>query len=147
MDITAQPSVSSISGAHSTSPGTVEMSPGGVARNVAEAAHLALKTLSSASEFEAKRPLLISPIGQDAFATVLTLETEVRGMRTDGLINFSSAARTAVCNMFLDSKGDLQMGVADMGIISDIDAGLEKVSSLMDVPSEGALTNLREFRS
>jgi sugar/nucleoside kinase (ribokinase family) len=104
------------------------MSPGGVARNMAEAAHLVLKALTSTSAFESKRPLLISPIGRDMFAAVLNLETESRGMRTDGLINFSPSVKTAVCNMFLDSKGDLQMGIADMRIISDIDTSLEKVS-------------------
>ncbi|CAE6382552.1 unnamed protein product [Rhizoctonia solani] len=128
MDITAQPAASSVPGTHSTSPGIVRMSPGGVARNVAEAAHRVLKVLSPASEFEAKRPLLISPVGHDAFATALTFETESRGMRTDGLLKFSSpSVRTAVCNMFLDAKGDLQMGVADMGNITEIETGLAKV--------------------
>ncbi|CAE6468588.1 unnamed protein product [Rhizoctonia solani] len=128
MDITSQPTVSSISGTHSTSPGIVRMSPGGVARNVAEAAHRVLKVLSPPSEFESRRPLLISPVGQDAFATALTFETESRGMRTDGFLQFSSpSVRTAVCNMFLDAKGDLQMGVADMGSIAEIETGLSKV--------------------
>lgn len=127
MDITAQPDISPVSGTHSTSPGTVRMTPGGVARNVAEAAHLVLKSLTPAADFQSKRPLLISPIGRDAFAAVLNLETKSRGMRADGLINFSPA-RTAVCNMYLDSKGDLQTGVADMRIISDIDSGVDQVS-------------------
>ncbi|EUC65370.1 indigoidine synthase A family protein [Rhizoctonia solani AG-3 Rhs1AP] len=128
MDITAQPTISHIPGTHSTSPGIVRMSPGGVARNVTEAAHRVLKVLSPASEFEAKRPLLISPVGQDTFATALTFETESRGMRVDGLLKFSSpSVRTAVCNMFLDAKGDLQMGVADMGSMAEIETGLTKV--------------------
>lgn len=129
MDITARPDVSSVSAAHSTSPGTVHMSPGGVARNVAEATHRVLLVLSTGAASQLNKPLLISPVGEDAFAAVLALETESRGMRTDGLLKrLSSVDRTAVCNMFLDSKGDLQTGVADMGIISKIDIGLEKVS-------------------
>ncbi|KAF8760898.1 Indigoidine synthase A protein [Rhizoctonia solani] len=128
MDITAQPSVSSISGTHSTSPGVVHMSPGGVARNVAEAAHRVLQVLLPASKFDSERPLLISPVGQDAFATALTYETESRGMRSDGLLRFSSpSVRTSVCNMFLDAKGDLQMGVADFNSITGIEGGLNKV--------------------
>lgn len=128
MDITARPVVSSLSAAHSTSPGTVHMSPGGVARNVAEAAHRVLQVLSTGAASQLNKPLLISPVGEDAFAAVLALETESRGMRTDGLLKrLSSVDRTAVCNMFLDSRGDLQTGVADMGIISKIDIGLEKL--------------------
>ncbi|CAE6424026.1 unnamed protein product [Rhizoctonia solani] len=128
MDITAQPAVSSISGVHSTSPGIVHMSPGGVARNVAEAAHRVLQVLLPTPKFESEKPLLISPVGQDAFATALAFETESRGMRSDGLLKFSSpSVRTSVCNMFLDAKGDLQMGVADFGNITGIKGGLNKV--------------------
>ncbi|KAF8605153.1 hypothetical protein BDV93DRAFT_74752 [Ceratobasidium sp. AG-I] len=128
MDITARPDVSSVAATHSTSPGSVHMSPGGVARNVAEAAHRVLQVLSTGDAFESNKPLLISPVGEDAFATVLALETEARGMRSDGLLkHLSSVDRTAVCNMFLDSQGDLQTGVADMGITSNIDLGLEKL--------------------
>ncbi|CAE6419598.1 unnamed protein product [Rhizoctonia solani] len=128
MDITAQPTASSTSGAHSTSPGIVHMSPGGVARNVAEAAHRVLQVLLPAPKFESKRPLLISPVGQDGFATALTFETESRGMRSDGLLKFlSPSVRTSVCNMFLDAKGDLQMGVADFGNITEIEGGLTRV--------------------
>ncbi|QRV76256.1 indigoidine synthase A family protein [Ceratobasidium sp. AG-Ba] len=134
MDIIAQPHHDSPSAVHSTSPGSVRMSPGGVARNVAEAAHRVLESLSGGHEFESKRPLLISPVGQDAFGLVLGSETELIGMRADGLMNLSTPdQRTATCNMFLDVRGDLQMGVADMGIIGDakLDVGrlLEKLES------------------
>ena len=138
MDITARPDVSSALATHSTSPGSVHMSPGGVARNVAEAAHRVLQALSNGDTFEPSKPLLISPVGDDAFAAVLALETEARGMRSDGLLKHSSSVdRTAVCNMFLDSHGDLQTGVADMSIISEIDVGLDKVIFLHFYPYLG----------
>lgn len=128
MDITARPDASSALATHSTAPGSVHMSPGGVARNVAEAAHRVLQVLSVNASFESNKPLLISPVGEDAFAAVLALETEARGMRSDGLMKqLSLVDRTAVCNMLLDSQGDLQTGVADMAITSSVDVGLDKV--------------------
>ncbi|KAG8701102.1 hypothetical protein FRC09_005554 [Ceratobasidium sp. 395] len=133
MDIIAQPYADNPSATHSTAPGSVRMSPGGVARNVAEAAHRVLESFSTPDAFESQRPLLISPIGRDAFGSVLTLETQSRGMRTDGLMHFASDdERTATCNMFLDARGDLQMGVADMGIIESANLAVEKLLNKME---------------
>ncbi|KAG8725904.1 hypothetical protein FRC12_023898, partial [Ceratobasidium sp. 428] len=133
MDIIAQPYADNPSAAHSTAPGSVRMSPGGVARNVAEAAHRVLESLSTPDASESLRPLLISPIGRDAFGSVLTLETQLRGMRTDGLLHLASDdERTATCNMFLDARGDLQMGVADMGIIESANLAVEKLLNKME---------------
>ena len=103
---------------HSTVPGYVANTLGGVARNVAEAAHR-IHTSSSASN--KGDILLISPLGQDSFGSLLKEETATLGMRVDGFsYPTTSSSRTAVCNMVLDSKGDLVGGVADMDIISSM---------------------------
>ncbi len=87
-------------------------------RNVAEAAH---RILCSYSKDLANSAMLVSPIGKDAFGQLLTSESERIGMRTDGFIQVHDA-RTAVCNMVLDSAGGLTSGVADMDVIRTLDA-------------------------
>ena len=93
---------------HSTAPGSVSMSLGGVARNIAEAAHRVIT--SNSPELSS---LLVSAIGDDHFGRLLTSETSEIGMRVDGLVKTDK--RTPVCNMILDSSGGLIGGVADMG--------------------------------
>lgn len=121
VDITAQAasqngSDSSI-GSHTTVPGAVSLTLGGVARNVAEAAH---RILASQSEDGSSATVLISPIGRDSFGRLLQDETHRIGMRTDGLIQMDNA-RTAICNLVLDSVGGLTGGVADMDISRSLD--------------------------
>ena len=99
-------------------PGVVSLTSGGVGRNVAEAAY---RILSSYSQELSDSAILLSPIGEDAFGQLLTADTERIGMRTDGLIRIP-AARTAVCNMVLDSAGGLTGGVADMDVIRALSA-------------------------
>lgn len=123
VDITAQADpVPGATGAsnnlHTTLPGVVSLTSGGVGRNVAEAAY---RILSSYSQELSSSAILLSPIGEDAFGHLLTADTERIGMRTDGLIRVP-AARTAVCNMVLDSTGGLTGGVADMDVIRALDA-------------------------
>lgn len=96
---------------HSTVPGEINTSLGGVGRNIAEAAH---RILSSQSH--GQQPVLVSPIGDDFFGHTLAEQIERLGMRSDGLRKVESA-RSAICNMVLDGKGELISGVADMGII------------------------------
>ncbi|KAI9065809.1 indigoidine synthase A-like protein [Trametes sanguinea] len=109
---------------HSTAPGVVSLTAGGVGRNVAEAAH---RILTSYSKDLSAATALVSPIGEDAFGQLLVAETEQVGLRTDGLISVPKA-RTAVCNMVLDSAGGLIGGVADMDVIRTLDA-----SKIVDV--------------
>lgn len=92
---------------HSTAPGNVSMSLGGVARNVAEAAHRVIN--SNEPELSS---LLLAAIGDDYFGRLLTTETNAIGMRVDGLVR--SDKRTPVVNMILDSHGGLVGGVADV---------------------------------
>ncbi|KAI0375081.1 indigoidine synthase A-like protein [Pilatotrama ljubarskyi] len=103
---------------HTTAPGVVTLSAGGVGRNVAEAAH---RILTSYSNELSTATALVSPIGEDIFGKLLMSETSRIGLRTDGFIRMSKA-RTAVCNMVLDSAGGLTGGVADMDIIRTLDA-------------------------
>ncbi|KAG7450569.1 indigoidine synthase A-like protein [Guyanagaster necrorhizus] len=108
IDITAQASKGSDPNlaTHSTVPGSVEMTLGGVARNIAEASHRVTRDSNST--------LLLSPVGNDAFGRLLEDETKTIGMRSDGLVK--SKLKTSVCNMFVDAEGHLLTGVADMGI-------------------------------
>ncbi|KAL4258794.1 Carbohydrate kinase PfkB domain-containing protein [Pleurotus pulmonarius] len=110
IDISAQasPDGESALAAHSTIPGSVSLTLGGVGRNIAEAAH-------RLSPSDTK---LISAIGDDSFGRLLLSELDKMGLRTDGLIK--CPGRTSVCNMTFDSKGHLVSGVADMDVIAEL---------------------------
>ncbi|KAJ7634255.1 Indigoidine synthase A like protein-domain-containing protein [Mycena polygramma] len=111
LDISAQTKamISGV-GLHSTSPGTVTMGLGGVARNIAEACHRV-----------GTPALLIAGVGSDSWGRILSDETKAIGMRTDG---FMESKGTAVCSLFLDGSGNLVGGVADMDITEKLDVGL-----------------------
>ncbi|KAF9015113.1 indigoidine synthase A-like protein [Cyathus striatus] len=113
VDITAQakPDTNPALAQHSTAPGTVSLSLGGVSRNVAEACHRIMT-----SHFPSLSSVLVAPIGDDPFGHLFTAETAKIGMRTDGFI--ISSGKTGVCNMVLDGDGSLIGGVADMEIAS-----------------------------
>jgi pseudouridine-5'-phosphate glycosidase/pseudouridine kinase len=113
----------------STLPGTVRFSLGGVGRNIAEAAH---RILTSYSRDMSSATLLVSPVGDDPFGRLLVDETRRLGMRTDGLMSHDN--RSAVCNMVVDSRGELIGGVADMDIIQSLHG--EQVKSKFSVSSE-----------
>ncbi|KAF8577889.1 hypothetical protein K439DRAFT_1363592 [Ramaria rubella] len=120
IDVISQPTQVSTSTAQSTSPGRVTFSPGGVARNIAEAAH---RTLSTSDVPHPNDVLLISPVGNDLAASFILDDIGRKGMRTDGLLTLGSEKqRSAVCNMQLDAMGNLMTGIADMSIVEVIDA-------------------------
>lgn len=108
----------------STAPGTVSLTVGGVARNIAEAAH---RVLSADPNGDPSATLLLSPVGVDELAPFLFREHSRLGMRSDGFLRVKSD-RTAVCNMVLDSNGSLVGGVADMDIIRDIPEEIVRTS-------------------
>lgn len=116
LDITAQenPDTNSALARHSTAPGQVRLSLGGVARNIAEAAHRVIQ-----AKFPALSSMLLAPIGRDAFGHLLVDEHAGFGMRTDGLVRLGEVP-TAVCSMVLDSAGTLVGGVADMSIMDSV---------------------------
>lgn len=144
VDITSQARDGNASlGTHSTSPGTITTSLGGVGRNIAEAAH---RILASSSPSHAQSTLLVSPVGDDAFGRLLTEETGRLGMRTDGLI-LVNKHRSAVCNMVLDGAGNLIGGVADMDIIESLpeDVVSSPIYPLAPLTCSALIVNL--FRS
>ena len=134
IDITATLGPQQHNVSQTTAPGSVSLSVGGVARNIAEAAHRVLSS-SSVAESTSTTPedsipsnsenedatLLITPVGHDEFANFLIDEQKRLGMRDDGLMKTRNE-RTAVCNVLLDSNGALVNGVADMDIIKNVDA-------------------------
>lgn len=106
---------------HTTVPGSISSSLGGVARNIAEAAH---RVRSARDSLKTTDVLLVAPIGSDNFGRLLHSETRSLSMRTDGLISSppeGKLTRTAVCNMILDRAGSLIGGVADMDIASSLE--------------------------
>ena len=111
IDITAQASPSSHAdlAVNSTAPGHVELTLGGVGRNIAEASHRVMS-----AKYSELSSVLLAPIGRDAFGDLLVSELQACQMRTDGLSRTDDS--TAVCNIVLDSGGALVGGVADMGI-------------------------------
>ena len=118
VDISAQvtaPTAGDI--ALSTSPGAVSITLGGVGRNISEAAH---RILTFHSPQLSDATMLVSLIGDDGFGRVLLDEMRNISMRTDGLTQ-KSGVRSAVCNMMLDSAGNLIDGIADMDIVRSLD--------------------------
>lgn len=119
VDVVSQAhAISDTDGSHSrqsTSPGTVGLHLGGVGRNIAEAAYRI-----STSRFRAQSSaiVLVSSVGDDALGRLLSEEMRRIGVRTDGVM--MARQRSAVCNMVLDSSGNLIGGVADMDIIRSI---------------------------
>ena len=134
IDITATLGSQQHNVSQTTAPGSVSLSVGGVARNIAEAAHRVLSSSSAAGSTSTTHEnsvpsnsenedatLLITPVGYDEFAHFLIDEQKRLGMRDDGLMKTRNE-RTAVCNVLLDSNGALVNGVADMDIIKNVDA-------------------------
>lgn len=136
----------------STTPGEIDLTPGGVGRNIAEAAQRGL------GKGEVR---LISPVGAsllvarhdevgargnaggegegkgkgvevDTVGRVIMAEMAEVGMRTDGLIvktqtqpegvadNNGQQIRSSACTLVLGKDGDLEAGVADMGIVERV---------------------------
>lgn len=122
VDITSQPLTDSDLGHQSTTPGKVSISLGGVGRNIAEAAHRVLS--SYGNEFSAAT-LLVSPIGDDSFGRLLSEETRMLGMRTDGLIPVHGG-RSSVCSLLLERSGGLRSGVADMDLVRNMDGQMAR---------------------
>ncbi|EGO03266.1 hypothetical protein SERLA73DRAFT_69168 [Serpula lacrymans var. lacrymans S7.3] len=156
VDITSQPYVhpdsNSNLGLHSTSPGKVSISLGGVGRNISEAAH---RIMSSQSPDLSSATMLMSPVGSDPFGRLLMDETRMLGMRTDGLIA-NDEESSAVCNMLVDASGNLKEGVADMDITCSLDGDMvvryletytPKVLAVDGNLSETTLTTLVDYCS
>lgn len=128
LDVTAK--VSSAAGPtsvfQSTARGHVNLSAGGVARNIAECATRLLPP---------GQVLLVSPIGgsqrppkggstskllPDDLGQTLVLRMKESGMETSGLLVRPDDVQTAGCSLVLGPDGDLIAGVADMGIVETL---------------------------
>lgn len=147
IDVTAKQSSSKDILSATTARGSVSFTPGGVGRNIAEAASKLLMVQNS-NETTGQPVVLVSAVGattmmkpkattmcedeqeRDSFGRILFDDMVRTGMRTDGLIHRSSSSdednandqqqSTAVCNLVLDAQGGLVAGVADMGIAETI---------------------------
>lgn len=105
-----------------TTPGSIFLTPGGVGRNVAEAAHnllgdKAVKLVSALGSDSAS----ISHAVPDAVGGMLMREMESSNMRTDGLF-LIPGERSAACTLVLEGDMDLVNGIADMGVVEKVDA-------------------------
>jgi pseudouridine-5'-phosphate glycosidase/pseudouridine kinase len=112
IDITTRPSIPLQP--RTTTPGSILLTPGGVGRNIAEAT----QNLLPSGSVQLVSMIGTSTEGVDGFGKVLKLEMESSGMRVDGLVEMSG--RTAGCTLSLGMEGDLNDGVADMGIIEGL---------------------------
>jgi pseudouridine-5'-phosphate glycosidase/pseudouridine kinase len=110
IDLTLIPSSSSP--LLTTTPGTVSLSLGGVASNIASASH----------SLGVSDVLLVSPVAglEDLLSVVAKRGLEERGMRSDGLVVIEGE-KTATCGILMDAEGELIGGVADMGIVELMD--------------------------
>jgi len=112
IDITTRPSIPLQP--RTTTPGSILLTPGGVGRNIAEAT----QNLLPPGSVQLVSTIGRSEEGVDGFGKVLRLEMESSGMRVDGLVEMDG--RTAGCTLSLGMEGDLNDGVADMGIIEGL---------------------------
>lgn len=102
MDVTAKPS--GRLPPQSTAPGHVQLTPGGVALNIATAAQTMLASRGAHVQ-------LIAPWAQDVVGHLLATELRKAQLRDDGMVE---AERSATCQLLLDADGQLVAGVADM---------------------------------
>jgi pseudouridine-5'-phosphate glycosidase/pseudouridine kinase len=120
IDITTRPSIPLQP--RTTTPGSILLTPGGVGRNIAEAT----QNLLPSGSVQLVSMIGTSTEGVDGFGKVLKLEMEGSGMRVDGLVEMEG--RTAGCTLSLGMEGDLNDGVADMGIIEGLTPDLVRPS-------------------
>jgi pseudouridine-5'-phosphate glycosidase/pseudouridine kinase len=120
IDITTRPSIPLQP--RTTTPGSILLTPGGVGRNIAEAT----QNLLPPGSVQLVSMIGTSTEGVDGFGKVLKLEMEGSGMRVDGLVEMKG--RTAGCTLSLGMEGDLNDGVADMGIIEGLTPDLVRPS-------------------
>ena len=97
---------------HSTTPGRMHLSPGGVGRNIAEAA----QNLLPRSSVQLLSVLGRNEQGIDPVGKLLMMEMNSADLRTDGMMEVEDG-RTAACSLVLDEDRDLVAGVADMHVV------------------------------
>ncbi len=117
-----------------SNPGCVSVSPGGVARNVAE--NLARLGVDCR---------LISVVGDDSHGELLANAVRTAGIGTEGLIRLAGR-RTSTYVSIINERGELSAGVSDMDIMEHLDAELlqEQESSLRNASALFIDANLSE---
>jgi len=90
---------------HTSNPGVIEASPGGVARNIAEnLARLGVKTI------------LLTALGDDANATFIKEKTKESGVNMDYIIEVPQQ-NSSTFIAILNKEKDLEVGISDMSIL------------------------------
>ncbi|QEN07378.1 hypothetical protein EXM22_05000 [Oceanispirochaeta crateris] len=103
MDIQTIPSFKAVSG--DSVPGTISMSPGGVARNISEnCSRLGLNCS------------LFSPYGDDNPGAVLLKETSLSGVNTNNCLCFEGE-KSCSYSAFIDETGEMLYGVNEMSLM------------------------------
>lgn len=119
---------------HDSNPGTVSVSPGGVARNIAEnLARLGMDTR------------LVAAVGADEYGDLLLEQSRAAGIDTSHVFRLDSAPTSTYVSV-LDNAGDMLVAINDMSIADSLDA--DRLQSLEQVMRQARLivadTNLPE---
>jgi pseudouridine kinase len=93
---------------HTSNPGKIEVSAGGVGRNIAEnLCRLKVKTT------------LISVMGRDPFSEYIKKDAEGSGVSFEH-VHISDKHPTGLFTAFINNRGDLMNAIADMSILTEI---------------------------
>jgi pseudouridine kinase len=95
---------------HDSNPGTVNTSPGGVARNIAEN----LARLGADCR-------LIAPVGNDYHGQLLMQQGNDVGIDMRNMLQFETASTSTYVSV-LDDSGDMFVGISDMSILDRLNA-------------------------
>ncbi len=95
-----------------SNPGMVSCSPGGVGRNIAEN----LARLGSDTR-------LITAIGKDTYGQMILQQSQQAGIDMQGSLQLSDAPTSTYLSV-LDGEGDMQVAIADMGILERLNVAV-----------------------
>jgi len=95
---------------HDSNPGSVQSSPGGVARNIAE--NLARLGVDCR---------LVAPVGNDHHGQLLMQQGRAAGIDMRNMLQFDSA-NTSTYLSVLDDQGDMSVAISDMAILDRLGA-------------------------
>ena len=123
VDVVGTPGKDSAFRQRTSTPGAVQTTSGGVARNITEAlARLSASTPAQIGDADANTNDIVfsSVIGDDGFGKTLCQDLEALGVNTDH-VRVSKGQKTAVYQAILDETGDLNAAIAAMDIMKEID--------------------------
>ena len=95
---------------HTSNPGKVSSSPGGVGRNIAET----LRHLGQPC-------WLMAPVGDDANGMLLKRHCQQLGMQTDCMVALPGKSTSTYLSI-VDAAGEMQIAIADMALIDEFGA-------------------------